>query len=170
MSLNSFPPVIDRHTRILIIGSMPGTVSLAAQEYYAYKYNQFWRLIFDALEQGRTPKNYTDKLNTLLSNGIGLWDTLAHCERKGSSDAAIAQPYPNDFPALFKQFPQIHTLLFNGRTAAAYFKRAFGSFLEKNIQVLPSTSPAHASLCYSDKYTIWHRALTQALALEQRSI
>ena len=59
--LKSFPPVAGPQTRLLIIGSMPGEASLRAGEYYAYKYNQFWRIIFDVFENGRTPENYQDK-------------------------------------------------------------------------------------------------------------
>lgn len=37
----SFPPVIDRNTRILVIGTMPSEESLRCQEYYAHKQNKF---------------------------------------------------------------------------------------------------------------------------------
>ncbi|MGN0025173.1 MAG: DNA-deoxyinosine glycosylase [Candidatus Avelusimicrobium sp.] len=123
----SFPPAVNTYSRILVIGSMPGKASLQAQEYYAYKYNQFWRMIFDIFAGGRQPENYADKINTLLKYGIGLWDALASCERTGNLDGNISLPRPNDFPALFKEFPHIHTLLFNGQAARAHFKRAFGT-------------------------------------------
>ncbi len=165
MPLYSFPPCVNANTRLLIIGSMPGAASLAAGEYYAYKYNLFWRFMFEILAAGRTPLDYKDKLNTLLANGIGLWDTLACCERKGSLDTAICYPIPNDFPTLFKSFPAIHTLLFNGQAAALYFKRAFNGFLDKRFFVLPSTSPANASLSYEAKINRWRNTLREALEI-----
>ena len=70
--LISFSPVVGPDTRLLIIGSMPGEASLRAQEYYAYKYNQFWRIIFDLFENGREPKNYQDKLSVILKRRLGL--------------------------------------------------------------------------------------------------
>lgn len=96
--LYSFPPLINSKTRVLVVGSMPGAASLKAQEYYAYKYNQFWRIIFDLFAGGRIPQNYEDKKQVLLSKSIGLWDALAACQREGSLDGNIKEPTPNDFP------------------------------------------------------------------------
>lgn len=157
----SFPPAVNAQTRILVVGSMPGEASLKAREYYAYKYNQFWRIIFEIFAQGRVPADYADKLSTLLANGVGLWDALAACERPGSLDGNISRPHPNDFPALFQKFPHIHTLLFNGQAARAHFKRAFGDG-GKNCLTLPSTSPAHASRSYAEKLRLWRKAFQTA--------
>ena len=161
--LKSFAPVVNTRTRILVIGSMPGEASLRARQYYAYAHNQFWRLMFDLLESGRTPANYADKQNTLLAHRIGLWDSLACCERTGSLDSAISRPVPNDFPTLFARFPHIQTLLFNGQAAHRYFKRAFNGFLGKEVFLLPSTSPTHAARSYQEKRACWQNALRAAL-------
>ncbi len=158
----SFPPAVNRQTRILVIGSMPGEASLKAQEYYAYKYNQFWKIAFEIFAAGRAPVNYADKINTLLTNRTGLWDALAACERTGSLDGNISKPTPNNFPALFAQYPAIHTLLFNGQAARAHFKRAFGN-AGKTCLTLPSTSPAHAALSYNEKLRLWRNAFENAL-------
>ena len=163
--LYSFPPVLNTRTRVLIIGSMPGVASLQAQEYYAYKYNQFWPIIFDVFEAGRTPKNYADKRQTLLKYHLGLWDALAACTRPGSLDSRIKTPVANDFPTLFKRYPAVHTLLFNGQAAATYFKRFYGwNWPGKTLLILPSTSPANAALSYAQKLAGWKDAFNQALA------
>ena len=41
----SFAPIIDGNTRILVIGTMPGAVSLERQEYYAHERNLFWNCL-----------------------------------------------------------------------------------------------------------------------------
>ncbi len=109
---------------------MPGEASLRAGQYYAYKHNQFWRIIYDVFENGRMPENYEDKKAVILRHRLGLWDSLAHCERQGSLDGNIRQETANDFPALFRQYPAIKRLLFNGTAAFTFYKRAFG--LPKN--------------------------------------
>ena len=160
--LTSFPPVIGPNSRILIIGSMPGEASLRVQEYYAYPHNQFWRIIFEVFEQGRPPHDYTDKKNTILRHGLGLWDSLAACERTGSLDGNITCPQANDFPALLAQYPQIHTLLFNGQAAFKFYKQALG-LPSKTYHIMPSTSPAHAALTYTQKLQVWQAALLETL-------
>lgn len=161
-----FPPVVDERTVFMVIGSMPGAASLAAQAYYAHPRNLFWPCVFAAFSNGRTPKNYADKLSVLLANGGGLWDALSSCERAGSLDAHIRQAVPNDFLSLFARYPAIKTLLFNGTAAHQYFVRAFGQLPGKTYLLLPSTSPANAALspnkkarCGSARYAKPHKGV-----------
>lgn len=160
--LKSSPPVITPQSRFMIIGSMPGKASLEAQEYYAYKHNAFWPIIFDVFAPGRAPADYADKLQTLLQHGGALWDTLAACRRSGSLDVHIRDGKPNNFIRLFKQYPAVKTLLFNGLAAHQLFVRHFGQILGKTYLLLPSTSPANAALSYPQKLAIWTSALQQA--------
>lgn len=160
--LQSFPYQADENTMFLVIGTMPSEASLAAGQYYAYKHNAFWKIVFDVFENSRAPRDYQDKISTLLRHGGGLWDSLAACERDGSLDSAIRRPSPNDFPSLFARFPRIQTLLFNGRAPHAYFVRAFGALPDKTYILLPSTSPAYAALPYEEKRARWREAFLRA--------
>lgn len=40
----SFPPAVAEGARVLILGSLPGEVSLARGQYYAFQRNAFWKI------------------------------------------------------------------------------------------------------------------------------
>ncbi|MCZ6579400.1 MAG: DNA-deoxyinosine glycosylase, partial [Gammaproteobacteria bacterium] len=48
--VHSFEPIVGRDPRILILGSMPGVMSLQAVEYYANPRNVFWKIIGELFE------------------------------------------------------------------------------------------------------------------------
>jgi TDG/mug DNA glycosylase family protein len=110
--------------------------------------------------------DYVSRVELLKSNGIALWDVLMSCHRKGSLDSAIdtATMVPNDLAALYKAYPGITHVFFNGGTAARVYKRQVLPTLDKEYaylqyEQLPSTSPAHASLNYQQKLDAWRRIL-----------
>jgi len=155
----SFAPVADKNTKILIVGSMPGEASLRAAEYYAYKYNMFWPIIYKLFSPRRAPQSYEEKLKLLLSNGLGLWDSLAACSRKGSADGNIKEEKPNDFKTLYNKYPQIKKVLFNGQAAHKYYFKYFEAEESKEYRLMPSTSPAAATKTFEEKFEIWKREL-----------
>lgn len=156
-----FKPIVHQETKILIIGTMPSTASLQANEYYAFPRNAFWRIIADICNI-KDFKNYAEKQQALKSLNIGLWDNLQFCEREGSLDSKIEQEIPNDFETLLKQFPQIKKLLFNGQKSYQFFKKYHSKLLkEYKYTVLPSTSPANAGISYEEKYVLWKREIEE---------
>jgi double-stranded uracil-DNA glycosylase len=161
----SFAPVARADARLLILGSMPGTASLAAQQYYAHPQNQFWSIM---THQGLSARElpYPERLERLQQNGVALWDVLQSCVRPGSLDAAIQQKcvVANDLPALLRTHPQIRRVCCNGGTAYRALQRHFGSQLEQEFPQLqclqlPSSSPAHARMTLADKLLAWEQAL-----------
>lgn len=160
LMIKSFAPVIDETTEVLIIGTMPGVKSLQMAQYYAHPYNAFWKIIAELFNNGQPFSNYQEKQQCLLKHHLGLWDSLQLCQREGSLDSDICEEQPNDFAKLLKEYPSVRFLLFNGQAAFKFFKKYHCPILEKmSFHILPSTSPANASITYSDKLNAWKQQL-----------
>ncbi len=160
MGSHSFPPNFSEDARILILGSMPGVESLRQQQYYAFRFNVFWRIIGELF--GFDPQQpYALRLECLKHHRIALWDVLQYCERAGSLDAAIRNAQANDIPGLLKKCPQMELICCNGGAAYRYFKKFFPAPPIPVLQ-LPSTSPAAARLNYEAKLALWRSALIRS--------
>lgn len=155
----SFPPLANSKTKILVIGTMPGVASLEAAQYYAHPRNAFWKIIAQVFNNGAEFQNYQEKINCALAHNIGLWDNLQNCIREGSLDSNIKNAVPNDFETLLQKY-NITKLLFNGQKSFEFFKRYHGKLLETvAYEVMPSTSPANATLSFEKKLAVWKKAL-----------
>lgn len=160
MRVHSFAPVLNSHTRVLILGSMPGKASLRAGEYYAHPRNLFWRLMETLLAvSSSTP--YPQRIAQLLVRRVGLWDVLETCTRDTSLDSDIipSSIVANDFAGLFEAHPSIRIVCFNGAKAASSFRRHVLPCVPSSSGIvfhdLPSTSPANASISLARKSAAW---------------
>ena len=150
-----FPPVVDANTRVLILGSLPGEVSLAQSQYYAHKQNRFWHLIGDVVGEEVHSLDYLTRLQTLLRHRVGLWDVVAEAQREGSLDSRIRNHASNDLMALVESLPHLAAVAFNGGTAARLGTRALlGAAGKVEFISLPSSSPAY-TMPYADKLNAW---------------
>jgi len=111
--VHSFEPIEDRNSEVLILGSMPGRVSLTAGEYYAHPRNVFWRIISELLQFDATSA-YERRVQALKSARIALWDVLQSCTREGSLDAMIENDtlIANDFRTFFRTHKGIKYVFF----------------------------------------------------------
>ncbi len=151
----SFPPVVSAATRVLLLGSLPGVASLAAQRYYAHPQNQFWRLTGAVIGRDLVALDYEGRLAALLSAGIGLWDMVAEAARDGSLDSAIRDPQANDLAALVTRLPALAAIGCNGKTSAALLRRHAAAVAGRYAVVpLPSSSPAF-TLPFATKLEGW---------------
>ena len=119
-----FAPVARADARVLVLGSLPGQMSLARQQYYAQPRNAFWKITGELF--GFEPSlDYDARLRALVAQRVALWDTCAAAVRPGSLDARILRSsvVPNDFAPFLQAHPQIRRLCFNGATSAALFER-----------------------------------------------
>ncbi len=135
------PPVVDARTRVLVLGSFPGVASLAARQYYAHPRNHFWPLLAALTGEPLAGLPYADRLERLRSRGIGLWDVIVACERKGSSDQAIRNAERGQVHRMARLAPRLAVVAFNGNTAG----RAEPQWREAGYATLrlPSSSPAY---------------------------
>jgi len=152
----SLPPVIDKESRVIILGTMPSEISLERKEYYANPRNQFWKIIYGIYNQ--TPSDdYEERCSFLLSRKIALWDVLYSCEREGSSDSRINNSVANNFNELFNDYPGIKAIFFNGKKAENLFNRLVKNNLDSFLfyHRLPSSSSANTRMTLDDKIREW---------------
>lgn len=162
MLVTSLPPVISAGSTVLILGSMPGAMSLRLQQYYAHPRNHFW-LIMQGLTGVPARAAYAERIERLAATGIALWDSLMVCVRPGSLDASIVPETeePNDFSALLYTHRTIRAICFNGKKSEQVFRKRVLPDLSAAVSQrlafhgLPSTSPANAGFTYAQKLEHW---------------
>lgn len=154
-----FPAVSSPSARVLVLGSLPGRLSLERGEYYANPRNVFWKIV--AARISDLPADYAGRVAALIEHRIALWDVLAAATRSGSLDADIGDDaIPNNFRAFFHIHTHVRLVCLNGATAAKLYERHVLPTLT-DVQraiaraTLPSTSGAHASLSFPMKVARW---------------
>jgi hypoxanthine-DNA glycosylase len=154
--IHSFTPIIDQDSRVLILGSMPGKISLEKEQYYAHPLNKFWTFIYSVFNL-QPDLTYEAKTFFLKSRHIALWDVIEDCERYGSSDSKIINPVINDVAGLLARYPNIKSILFNGKKAEKLFNQNLKNIPACGIKLntLPSSSPANARINWDQKMAEW---------------
>ena len=140
--MHPFPPVYDRNSRILILGSFPSAASRKEQFYYAHKNNRFWKVLSMIYEE-----EITDRKQFCLDHRIALWDVIASCSITGSSDSSIKDVTVNDFMPMILS-SKIRAIATTGRTASKLYEK----YTDIDIRhiALPSTSSANAAYHLDD--------------------
>ena len=153
---HEFPPIFNKESRILILGTFPSVKSREQHFYYGHPQNRFWKVLA-AITGEKTPGEIADKKSLLLQHGIAIWDVIKSCEILGSSDSSIRNVVPSDIYSILKG-TKIRAIFGNGNKACElYGKYALPLLKERcpgdwkdwagtcNIRRLPSTSPANAA-------------------------
>jgi len=162
--VHSFEPIIGRDPRILILGSMPGVISLQAVEYYANPRNAFWKIIAELFELD-IDCSYELRIQQISELPLILWDTLRACQRSGSLDSNILkqQIEANDIGGLLGRYGGLRAIVFNGAASEKYFNQLVKLHLPANREPamlrMPSTSPANAGMKFEQKLQAWSRLL-----------
>ena len=156
----SFPPISGPDAQVLILGSMPGAMSLRLQQYYGHPQNAFWRIVGEILGFDAT-LGYAQRTAVLVERKVAVWDVLEACIREGSLDSAIDKSsiVAHDFAGFFARHPDIQRVCFNGATAESVYRKKVLPTLVATHQIeylrLPSTSPAHAGMPFAAKARAW---------------
>ncbi len=136
------PPVWNKNSRVLILGSFPSVKSRENCFFYGHRQNRFWKVLAAVFDLP-VPETIEEKKQLLLENNIALWDVIASCDITGSADSSIRNVKPNDIlPIIMKS--EITAVFVNGNTAAKLYEKYLFPKTKIKATVLPSTSPANA--------------------------
>jgi len=143
MPQHPFPPLFDKNSKVLILGSFPSVKSREQLFFYGHPQNRFWRVV-SAVFDDKTPNSIEEKREFLHSHNIALWDVVASCEISGSSDSSIKNVVANDLSEILKN-GNIKQIFVNGKTAEKYYNKYTKAKTNREAICLPSTSPANAA-------------------------
>lgn len=155
---HTFEPVYDENSRILILGSFPSVKSRENDFYYGHPQNRFWRLMARLLGEP-LPNTIEEKKTMLLRHRIAIWDVIAACDIKGSSDSSIRNVTPADLNRVL-QAADIEKIIANGSTAFSLYKKYCEAQTGREAVKCPSTSPANAVFTLDRLADEWSRELT----------
>lgn len=148
VSHDSIPPIYNKESKILILGSIPSPKSREYGFYYGHPQNRFWKVLADIFDENKT-KSISDKKEFLIYHKIALWDVLDSCMINGADDSSIKEPKANDISKIIKN-SSIKRIYTTGKKAYdLYMKLCFADTGIEAI-LLPSTSPANCRIKYEE--------------------
>ena len=151
--IHKIPPVYNKNSQILILGSFPSVKSREGRFFYHHKQNRFWKVL-STIVNDVLPETIDEKKDFLLKNHIAVWDVIASCDIEGSSDSRIKNAVPNDFSDKLKAAP-IRKIYTNGGTAYKLYHKYCEKVTGIKAMKLPSTSPANASYSLDRLISEW---------------
>ena len=161
IAYHTFPPVFNDKSEILILGSFPSVKSREEGFFYGHPQNRFWK-VTAAVFQSPVPDGIAAKKAFLLQHRIALWDVIASCEIKGSSDSSIKNVVPNDIGRILCQ-AAIREIYVNGKTAEKLYHQYIRNTVGRPAVYLPSTSPANAAWSLERLIAAWRLIANQKI-------
>ena len=143
---HEIPPVYDKNSKILILGSFPSVKSRENQFFYHHPQNRFWKVLSGVVGCD-IPVTIDDKKEFLLNNNIAVW-TMKDSEKFFGSVVV------NDLNKIIDTC-DIKQIFCNGGKSFELYKK----YCEKNTNLkaikLPSTSPANARFSLEKLINEW---------------
>mgnify|MGYP003397564385 CR=1 FL=1 len=143
MIVHPIPPLFNKNSKTLILGSFPSVKSREAAFFYGHPQNRFWSVIGAVLGK-KKPETVEEKKKLILENNLALWDVIASCEIEGSADSTISNVTANDLSIIIES-SRIDRIFVNGKTAEKYYNKYTYPKTGIKAVCLPSTSPANAA-------------------------
>lgn len=143
MPVHAIAPVFDKSSRVLILGTFPSVLSRKTEFFYGHPQNRFWQVLSQIFGQP-LPVSVEEKKALLHANHAAVWDVIASCDIKGSSDSSITNVVPNDISRIL-DVCDIRAIYANGQTAGKLYVKYIYPQTLRDVIVLPSTSPANAA-------------------------
>ena len=153
MPKHPFPPLYDKNSKVLILGSFPSVKSREQMFFYSHPQNRFWKVV-SAVMSTDTPVTIEEKSNFLHANHIALWDVIASCDITGSSDSSIKNVVANDLAEILDN-ADIKQIFVNGKTAEKHYNKYIRDTIGRDAVCLPSTSPANAGWSVDRLVEVW---------------
>ena len=158
----SLPPWVGDEPQILILGTMPGDMSLKMQSYYCNPSNSFWPVMYSIF--GKSNDQLLTKKEFITSKGIALWDCLSSGVREGSMDTGFDDDSltGNDIQSFLNEHPTIHSIVLNGSTKTVeLYKKYCNVTSDVKVFILPSTASYISLQQKIQKWTIVKSLLKQ---------
>lgn len=152
-AVHEIEPVLDRNSRVLILGSFPSVKSREGRFFYNHPQNRFWKVIA-GLTGEPVPETVEDKRAMLLRRHIAVWDVIHSCDIYGSSDSSIKNVVPNDLNRILKT-ANICGIFANGGKSGELYVKYCQEAVGRPCTKLPSTSPANASFSLEKLQLAW---------------
>lgn len=157
MIVHPIPPLFDKNSEILILGSFPSVKSREECFFYGHPQNRFWKIIARVLNE-ETPGTIQEKKAMMQKHNIAMWDVIHSCEIEGSADSTIKNVVPNDLNVILET-AKIKRIYVNGKKAEAMYKKYTEKKTGIKATVLPSTSPANAAWNEDRLFEEWKKIL-----------
>ncbi|MBA1432071.1 MAG: DNA-deoxyinosine glycosylase [Epsilonproteobacteria bacterium] len=161
---HTFEPLIFPDSKILILGSFPSIKSFQEGFYYAHPRNQFWPILANIFHEKIDTKE--QKIALCKKHHIALFDSAKSLlrEKGNSSDTNLKNIEVNDFEKLLKEHPSIELIAFTGKKAEQIFNTKYKHLAIKKV-LLPSTSPAFASMKFEEKLQRYRAVFQKVLSI-----
>jgi len=147
------PPVYNKDSKILILGSFPSVKSREGKFFYNHPQNRFWKVL-SLVFSYPCPVTIDEKINMLLNLKLALWDVIQSCEIEGSADSSIKNVIPNDLTVILNT-ADIRQIVCNGNTSYSLYMKYMYPATGLIPLKMPSTSPANAACSLNKLVEAW---------------